>query len=433
VPKLFQMLDEVPGPGDVDDVTNTTTTTTTQAPPWQGPAIPIDIGIVVAAVVGIILALVIGYFVYRYLKRDIQKILGYLNFNIHTLLDKTKQDDLSAYNRKYVVLALVLVIGIVLSTILPILLTPDPIFQGVFVCFGILITISGTGNYSQHLDSQESKRNEGAVFMPAEIVVPGLGTFGRMLKRVTIEGEVKLKKDQLEQMIDGFIERVKKGNEGKTSNDPGHIKLPGDVKAKMLEAYKKNYTYRATVMETFHFLFVLRHKWVECVHPKEVKVFDETRPVKVKRAPMTIVYINEEKQLFNALDKDGDPAINEIATGVFLSIVDRKMVEDALLDGRFEAPNAMDATLSSMLFLYTMHTRTGEWINRKLREYKKEKRDHEKTKKKKSNEHQKQFNELADAHSTLFGRAVSQALTSKVFWFSLGLLIMFLIHLILVN
>lgn len=369
------------------------------------------------------LAILAGLFILIavwYYRTEIAKELARINlrhFNLDQFLSDTDDTDLSEYNKKYGIIILIGFVGMLAVPALSINLIPTSYMwvRGIVTVMGYFLLILFLWNFVAEMSNREVREMQNAVWVTNELYIPGRGSYSKTWKKTQPEKEVILSDAQYGVLADYVIKMARRF---------GHKFKKGQaVKAKsaVTERLKKMYIYRTSVkgkgQQSYKLLLILRHKWNDIINPNTEELFHKTTDVTVNRAPMHTIYIGESNRIFRKLDEKGSPIMSEVTMGVFLSIVDRVMVQNMIMGGRFDALDAQDAIIAQLLGYFEQESTTAEFVNGKITALNKRDKEYDALKHTKDTESQAQFNTFMRAFNRLFQKHQQKGIfTSALFW-----------------
>jgi hypothetical protein len=369
------------------------------------------------------LALFAGLFILIavwYYRTQIAKELARINlrhFNIDQFLSDTDDTDLSEYNRKYGVIIIIGFLGMLAVPMLSISLIPTSFMwvRGIITVMGYFLLILFLWNFISETTNREIREMQNAIWLTNELYIPGRGSYSKTWKKTEPEKEVILSDKQYEVLAKHIIKVARKF---------GHKFKKGEaVKAKsaIVDRLKEMHIYRTKVkgkgQQSYKILLILKHKWNDVINPNTEELFHKTTDVTVNRAPMHNVYIGESNRIFRKLDTKGSPIMSAVTMGVFISIIDRVTVQNAILSGRFDAMDAQDAIIAQLLGYFEQDATTAEFVNGKITALNKRDKEYDDLKHTKDTESQAQFNTFMRAFNRLFQKHQQKGVfTSALFW-----------------
>jgi hypothetical protein len=376
------------------------------------------------------LALFAGLFILIavwYYRTQIAKELARINlrhFNIDQFLSDTDDTDLSEYNRKYGVIIIIGFLGMLAVPMLSISLIPTSFMwvRGIITVMGYFLLILFLWNFISETTNREIREMQNAIWLTNELYIPGRGSYSKTWKKTEPEKEVILSDKQYEVLAKHIIKVARKF---------GHKFKKGEaVKAKsaIVDRLKEMHIYRTKVkgkgQQSYKILLILKHKWNDVINPNTEELFHKTTDVTVNRAPMHNVYIGESNRIFRKLDTKGSPIMSAVTMGVFISIIDRVTVQNAILSGRFDAMDAQDAIIAQLLGYFEQDATTAEFVNGKITALNKRDKEYDDLKHTKDTESQAQFNTFMRAFNRLFQKHQQKGVfTSALFWIFISVFI----------
>ena len=355
-----------------------------------------------------------------YYRTQIAKELKRINlrhFNIDQFLSDTDDTDLSDYNRKYGMIIIIGFIGMLAVPALSINLIPTSYMwvRGIVTVMGYFMLVLFLWNFVSELSNREVREMQNAVWVTNELYIPDRGSYSKTWKKTEPEKHVILSEKQYGVLAKHII---------KTARNFGHKFKKGEAviaKNAVIERLKKMYIYRTSVKgrgsQSYKLLLILKHQWNDIVNPNTEELFHRTTDVTVNRAPMHTVYVGETNRIFRGLNAKGSPIMSAVTMGVFISIIDRVTVQEAILAGRFDALDAQDAIVSQMLSYFEQESTTAEFVNGKITALNKRDKEFDDLKHTKDTESQAQFNTYMRAFNRLFQKHQQKGVfTSAFFW-----------------
>ena len=420
--RVFSILQqtEVPPPPDDTDPYGVMPTNSTGPPNYNpvpfdgaGPDLAFWGTLFIFAMVFLLAAV---WYYRNMIKEELSRI-NVRHFNLDQFLIDTETTDLSDYNRKY---GLIIIIGFVGMLVVPGLSTaavPDSLgwVRGLVTIFGYAILIMFLWNFISEMTNREIREMHNAIWMSTDLYVPGRGSYYKTLKGARPEKRVILSDKQLNQLAANIIATARKF---------GHKFKRGEAKkqkAIITERLKKLYIYRVSVKgkgeQTYKLLMIFKNKWKDLINPNQEDLFHKTTEVTVNRAPVHTVYIGESSRIFRELDDRGRPIMNQVIMGVFIGIIDRVIVQDHILNGRYDAMDAQDGLVSQMLNYFEQESTTAEFVNGKIGALNKRDKEYDDLKNTKDSESQAQFNTYMRAFNRLFMKHQQKGMfQSAAFW-----------------
>lgn len=381
------MPQEIPPP----TLTETTTTTTgTYIPSTGGPSAG-----AIALAVGIVVVIILVWYYRGRLAKAVRQ-LGVLHFNYDMFLADTIDVDLSAYNKKFAVILLVILSAVMAVPSIVANFVTDMSLRGGMILIGWALCALLIFVYIQQLNIREIRDNENSVWLDAELHAPGRSSVGRTLRRTSPEYEYVLNEKQRDHMIDVVLEVAK--NTG--------AQIPTGAKQELESRLKDMHLYRCVVRisddKQYKILLATRHVWKEIQNTQQNPQFDRTTLVNITRAPVHLFFLGESPEVFPDLDSKGLPTYGGRTMGVFVAVIDRMIVREGLVSGHFETPDFRDALFLQILHMYMQNSITSEYVDGKIQELNKKKKEYEELRFKKVVEGQGQFNTFVRAFHRLF-------------------------------